>query len=69
MHETRTLAQFVANTQYTDLPPNLVADCKIIVLDTFAAGFIGNVGDPAAVDEVLCHPCHPSGCRASDPRI
>jgi 2-methylcitrate dehydratase PrpD len=43
MHETRTLAQFVANTQYTDLPPNLVADCKIILLDTFAAGFIGAV--------------------------
>jgi 2-methylcitrate dehydratase PrpD len=43
MHETQTLAQFVADTQYTELPSDLVADCKIIVLDTLAAGFIGAV--------------------------
>jgi 2-methylcitrate dehydratase PrpD len=43
MHETQTLAQFVADTRYTELPPTLVADCKIIMLDTFAAGFIGAV--------------------------
>jgi 2-methylcitrate dehydratase PrpD len=41
MHETRTLATFVADTQFVDLPPGLVEDLKIIVLDTFAAGFIG----------------------------
>jgi len=41
MDETRALAQFVTTTQYTDLPPSLIDDLKIIVLDTFAAGFIG----------------------------
>jgi 2-methylcitrate dehydratase PrpD len=41
MHETRTLAQFVAQTQFTDLPARLVDDCKIMVLDTFGAGFVG----------------------------
>jgi 2-methylcitrate dehydratase PrpD len=41
MHETRTLATFVADTQFVDLPPGLVEDLKIIVLDTFGAGFIG----------------------------
>ena len=43
MHETRTLAQFVAQTQYVDLPASLIEDLKIIVLDTFGAGFIGTV--------------------------
>jgi len=41
MHETRTLAQFVAQIQYTDLPASLIDECKIAVLDTFAAGFVG----------------------------
>src|SRR5262245_49630881 len=41
MHETRTLAQFVAKTQFADLPPRLIDDLKITVLDTFAAAFIG----------------------------
>jgi 2-methylcitrate dehydratase PrpD len=41
MHETRTLAQFVAKTDFADLPPSLVEDLKIMVLDTFAAAFIG----------------------------
>jgi 2-methylcitrate dehydratase PrpD len=41
MHETRTLAQFVAATQFADLPPGLIDDLKIIVLDTFGAGCIG----------------------------
>ena len=43
MHETRTLAQFVAQTQFTDLPPSLVEECKIAVLDTFGAGFVGSM--------------------------
>jgi 2-methylcitrate dehydratase PrpD len=43
MHETRTLAQFVAQTQYADLPASLIADLKIVVLDTFGAGFVGTV--------------------------
>jgi 2-methylcitrate dehydratase PrpD len=41
MHETRTLAQFVAATRVADLPPSLIDDLKIIVLDTFGASFIG----------------------------
>jgi 2-methylcitrate dehydratase PrpD len=41
MHETRTLAQFVAQLQFADLPPSLTGDLKIVVLDTFAAGIIG----------------------------
>lgn len=41
MHETQALAQFVAATQFADLPPKLVDDCKINVLDTCAAAFIG----------------------------
>ena len=43
MHETSTLAQFVAQTQYTDLPARLIDDCKILLLDTFGAGFVGAV--------------------------
>ena len=37
MHETRTLAQFVAQIQFADLPSSLIDECKIAVLDTFAA--------------------------------
>ena len=40
MHETRTLAQFVAQIQFADLPSSLIDECKIAVLDTFAAGFV-----------------------------
>jgi 2-methylcitrate dehydratase PrpD len=43
MHETHTLAQFVATTQFADLPPSLIEDLKVIVLDTFAAACIGTV--------------------------
>jgi 2-methylcitrate dehydratase PrpD len=41
MNETRTLARFVAQTQFDDLPPGLVDNLKLTVLDTFAAGFVG----------------------------
>ena len=41
MHETCTLAQFVAQTQFTDVPASLVDDCNIMVLDTLGAGFVG----------------------------
>ena len=41
MHETRTLAQFVAQMQFADLPSSLIDECKIAVLDTFGAGFVG----------------------------
>jgi 2-methylcitrate dehydratase PrpD len=43
MHETRTLAQFIVETGFQDLPPGLVEECKIAVLDALAAGFIGTV--------------------------
>ena len=39
-HETRTLAQFVAQIQLRTCP-SLIDECKIAVLDTFAAGFVG----------------------------
>jgi 2-methylcitrate dehydratase PrpD len=41
MNETRTLAQFVADTQFADLPPDLVAGLKITLLDALAAGVVG----------------------------
>src|SRR5262250_446322 len=41
LHETRALAQFVAQIQCADLPPSLIDECKIAVWDTFAAGFVG----------------------------
>jgi 2-methylcitrate dehydratase PrpD len=41
MQETQTLAQFVLDTAFSDLPDTLVAECRTAILDTFAAGFIG----------------------------
>jgi 2-methylcitrate dehydratase PrpD len=43
MHETHVLARFVAETQFKDLPDALVEECRIVVLDTLAAGFVGTV--------------------------
>jgi 2-methylcitrate dehydratase PrpD len=43
MHETQTLAQFVTEIQFADLPTGLIEDCKILVLDTLGAGFVGTV--------------------------
>jgi 2-methylcitrate dehydratase PrpD len=43
VNETRTLARFVAQTRFADLPRSLVDNCKLTVLDTFAAGFVGAV--------------------------
>jgi 2-methylcitrate dehydratase PrpD len=43
MGETRTLARFVADTRFTDLPGGLVDNCKIAVLDALGAGFVGSV--------------------------
>jgi 2-methylcitrate dehydratase PrpD len=43
MNETRTLAGFVADTRFADLPDALVASCKIAVLDALGAGFIGSI--------------------------
>jgi 2-methylcitrate dehydratase PrpD len=41
MNETRTLARFVAQTRFDDLPRSLVDNGKLTLLDTFAAGFVG----------------------------
>jgi 2-methylcitrate dehydratase PrpD len=43
MNETRTLARFVTDTQFGDLPRGLVDNLKLTVLDTFAAAFVGAV--------------------------
>src|SRR2546426_10126123 len=43
MNETRTLARFVAQTKFPALPRRLVDNCKIAVLDTFGAAFVGSV--------------------------
>jgi 2-methylcitrate dehydratase PrpD len=43
MHETRTLARFVADTRFDDLPRGLVDNLKLTVLDTFAAAFVGSM--------------------------
>src|SRR5947208_2372595 len=41
MNETRTLARFVAETTFTDLPRRLVENLKITVLDTVGAALVG----------------------------
>jgi 2-methylcitrate dehydratase PrpD len=42
MQETQTLAKFVADTGYADLPASLIAECRIATLDVFAAAFVGS---------------------------
>lgn len=41
MSESKRLAEFVADTTYEDLPPELTERMKTYVLDTLAAGFVG----------------------------
>jgi 2-methylcitrate dehydratase PrpD len=41
MNDTRTLARFVAETTFADLPRRLVENLKISVLDTFGAALVG----------------------------
>src|SRR6267142_4176324 len=41
MNETRTLARFVAETTFADLPRRLVENLKITVLDTCGAALVG----------------------------
>jgi 2-methylcitrate dehydratase PrpD len=43
VNETRQLAQFVHQTRYADIPPAIISEFKIFVLDTLGAGFIGSV--------------------------
>jgi 2-methylcitrate dehydratase PrpD len=42
MQATRTLAAFVADTHYADLPSSLIEDCKLTVLDALGAGIVGS---------------------------
>ena len=42
MSATQTLAKFVAETGYEDLPRTLIGECKIATLDAFAAAFVGS---------------------------
>lgn len=42
MQETLTLAKFVADTNYADLPASLPQECKIALLDVLAAAFVGS---------------------------
>src|SRR6202035_3042739 len=37
------LATFVRNTDYADIPPAIIDEFKIFVLDAIAAGFIGSL--------------------------
>ena len=43
MDETREIARFVHETDYEDIPPALIDEFKIFVLDALAAGFIGSM--------------------------
>jgi 2-methylcitrate dehydratase PrpD len=43
MNETKEIAKFVHRTHFADLPPDLVTQFRIFVLDSFAAGFIGSL--------------------------
>ncbi|MCC7484661.1 MAG: MmgE/PrpD family protein [Burkholderiales bacterium] len=42
MRETQALAKFVADTGYADLPPSMIAEFRVAVLDAFAAAFVGS---------------------------
>ncbi len=41
MNETRQLAEWVVNTDYADLPPEVIEAARIYILDDLAAGFAG----------------------------
>lgn len=55
MHETRELAKFACETKYDQLPPGLVDQLRIVVLDGICAGFVGST-QPAArkVVDLVC---------------
>jgi 2-methylcitrate dehydratase PrpD len=42
VNETKQLARFVRESSYEDIPPAIVDEFKIFVLDAIAAGFIGS---------------------------
>ena len=43
MNETHELVNFVANTRFEDLPPDVINKAKGYVLDNFACGLVGSV--------------------------
>ena len=43
MHETRQLAQFAQQIRYEDIPPTIIDEFKMLVLDAIAAGYIGAI--------------------------
>jgi 2-methylcitrate dehydratase PrpD len=43
VNETKQLAKFVRDATYADIPPAIVDEFKIFVLDAIAAGFIGSM--------------------------
>jgi 2-methylcitrate dehydratase PrpD len=43
VNETKHIAQFIRQTSYADIPPAIIDQFKIFVLDTIAAGFIGSL--------------------------
>lgn len=42
MSATMTLAKFVAETGYADVPAGLIEECKVATLDAFAAAYVGS---------------------------
>lgn len=42
MSATMSLAKFVADTHYADLPASLIEECKVAVLDVLAAAYVGS---------------------------
>ena len=42
MNETRELAKFVYETDFEDIPPDLIDEQRMFILDVVAAGFIGS---------------------------
>jgi 2-methylcitrate dehydratase PrpD len=43
MDETKTMAKFVKDTSFEDLPPPLIDEFRIFVLDTIGAAFVGSM--------------------------
>ena len=41
MNETRQLAEFVHDTSYTDLPPEVIESCRVFLLDNLASALVG----------------------------
>ena len=49
MHDTRRLAEFVADTRYNALPPEVIEATKVYILDNLASGLAGSATPWAAM--------------------